>query len=111
MPRLPQASSVNFVSRPLELFVRESVDDRAGSVRLLRDTRRAAVEFQEQRWRLAITQAAVSIDRGHLDFVEQFESCHRNASGENRNRRLHGGINVRKRTHGRRHGVRSAGQA
>lgn len=111
MSRLPQTSAIGLIGRPLEFVARELADDRAGGIRLLGDARRAAVEFQEQRRRLAIAQVAVTIDRRHLHFVEQFEPRHRDAGGEDRDRCLHSGIDVGERAHGSGHGIRLASQS
>src|SRR5580692_11631814 len=110
MASLPQTGPILLTRRPLERAAAVLARDVAETLRLLGDTRRRAVELQEQHRRLGQRQRGMKIDRAHLERVKQFDARHRNTGLDGQDGRPAAGFDRRKRTYAARYRLRDTGE-
>ena len=96
--RLPEFCAFLGIGRPGERTAAEIRRNLSEALRLFRDARRRAVEFEEQQRRFRKRQLGIDVAGFDLQFVEQLDARDRNAGLDRRDRGVAGGLDGRKRT-------------
>src|SRR5438552_4499322 len=98
VPRLPELRPLLRDAGPPKRSPGLFLGDHAEGLGLFGDAGVAAVEFDEQARALRIVELRIILHRPHLQRVDQFDACHRNAHLDGRDHRVAGGLKAGERT-------------